>query len=123
MILQRLYQLAHSRGGNCLSTSCTSQNQKLSWQCERGHNWFASTNSIIYSGSWCPVCAGNQKLSLAGLKELAQQRGGNCLATEYTNSKTKMLWQCQNGHQWYATAFSVKIRKSWCPECYKAKNQ
>ena len=119
MMLQKLYKLAQDRGGSCLSVSCTSQNQKLLWQCERGHNWYASANSLIYSGSWCPVCAGNQKLSLAELKELAQQKGGNCLAIEYSNSKTKMLWQCLKGHQWYATAFSIKIRKSWCPECYK----
>ena len=116
MKLQVLNQFAQSLGGKCLSLSYTSQNEKLLWQCERGHTWFASAKSILYSRSWCPVCA---KLSLVSLKEIAQLRGGSCLSTEYSNSKTKMLWQCTKGHQWYATAFSVKIRKSWCPVCYK----
>ncbi|KOH44812.1 hypothetical protein NC99_23590 [Sunxiuqinia dokdonensis] len=53
------------------------------------------------------------------MKKLAEQKGGKCLTKEYTNSKAKMRWQCQNGHQWYATAFSIKNRKSWCPECYR----
>jgi hypothetical protein len=114
----KLQQIAQKKGGSCLSPICL-QREKLLWQCEKGHRWYAFANSIMYSGSWCPVCAGNMKLSLFELKSLAELKGGKCLATEYLNSKTKMLWQCQNGHQWSATAFSIKTRKSWCPECYK----
>jgi len=39
-----------------LSLNYNSQNQKLLWLCERGHKWYASANSLIYSGSWCPAC-------------------------------------------------------------------
>jgi hypothetical protein len=118
-MIQRLQQIARTKGGFCLSSTCMHE-QKLLWQCSKGHQWYSTANSVAYSGSWCPVCAGNQKLSLIELKGIAEQNGGKCLATEYINSKTKLPWQCHNGHLWYATAFSIKTRKSWCPECYKS---
>lgn len=118
-MIERLRQIAKIKGGYCLSHYYSTQKQKLLWQCKDGHQWYATADSILYAGSWCPVCAGNLKLSLGELKKLAEQKGGKCLTKEYTNSKAKMRWQCQNGHQWYATAFSIKNRKSWCPECYR----
>lgn len=48
--------------------------------------------------------------------------GGLCLATEYINNHTKMLWQCKVGHQWESHWNSVKDMNSWCPKC-KYKQQ
>ncbi|MGD9993710.1 MAG: zinc-ribbon domain-containing protein [Salinivirgaceae bacterium] len=118
-MLKKLYAISSSYGGKCLSNDYENIRQKLLWECKKGHKWYASANSILYSGSWCPYCAGSYKLSLIELRRLAEQKDGKCLASEYVNSKTKMLWQCKEGHQWFATAFSIKTRKSWCPSCYK----
>ena len=54
---------------------------------------------------------------LKKMRQLARTRGGLCLSDLYINSKSKLWWQCAKGHRWQATPFSVKIRKSWCPEC------
>nr|WKN35940.1 zinc-ribbon domain-containing protein [Tunicatimonas sp. TK19036] len=51
------------------------------------------------------------------MQYLARKRGGLCLSDLYINSKSKLWWQCAEGHRWQATPFSVKIRKSWCPFC------
>lgn len=118
-ILTQLYLLAAHHHGKCLTSEYSNQRQKLLWECNKGHQWFSSVNSVLYSGSWCPYCAGNRKLTLTALQQLAKQKGGSCLATQYINSKTKLLWQCVKGHQWHATAFSIKVRNSWCPVCYK----
>jgi Zn finger protein HypA/HybF involved in hydrogenase expression len=118
-ILKQLKIIASERGGKCLSSDNENIKQKLSWECKKGHKWYALVNSVLYSGSWCPHCAGNQKLSLTELQQLAEQKSGRCLATHYVNSKTKLLWQCEKGHQWNATAFSIKTRDSWCPVCYQ----
>jgi hypothetical protein len=48
---------------------------------------------------------------------IAKQRGGNCLSKRYINSKEKLLWECNEGHRWFSTPFSIKVRKSWCPQC------
>jgi regulator of protease activity HflC (stomatin/prohibitin superfamily) len=118
-ILERINIIASRHDGKCLSSHYENIRQKLLWECRKGHKWFASVNSVLYSGSWCPYCAGNRKLSLTELQQLAAQKGGRCLTTQYANSKTKLFWQCNKGHQWQATAFSIKIRESWCPVCYK----
>lgn len=115
--LRRLKNIASKRNGKCLSANYKSIKQKLLWECEKGHRWRTTINSILYSGSWCPECAGNRKLSLIELQHLASQKGGMCLATHYVNSTAKLLWQCKHGHQWYASALSVKYRDSWCPHC------
>jgi hypothetical protein len=115
--LRRLNKIALEHKGKCLSVNYDSIKQKLLWECEKGHKWRTTINSIVYSGSWCPECAGNRKLSLIELQHLAIKKGGMCLATHYINSKTRILWQCKQGHQWYASASSIKNRNSWCPVC------
>jgi len=45
-----------------------------------------------------------------------KEYNGLCLATEYKNNKTKMLWQCEKGHQWEAVWAHIQ-NKHWCPEC------
>lgn len=51
------------------------------------------------------------------MQRIACRKGGRCLSSNYVNSKVKLLWQCKNGHQWYANSLSVKDRNSWCPYC------
>lgn len=110
--------IAISKNGKCLSLSYNDLKTKLLWQCRYGHKWEATPNSILYRKSWCLQCAGNNKLDLEKIKELAKKRGGKCLSLINTNSKTKLLWECKVGHGWSASAFSVKTRNSWCPECW-----
>lgn len=40
----------------------------------------------------------NHKYSIDSARGLALSRGGKCLSTEYVNNRTKMLWECGNGH-------------------------
>ena len=54
---------------------------------------------------------------LLEMKKLAQSRGGQCLSTEYANSKTKLEFQCREGHRWFATRNNVLSKGSWCPTC------
>jgi hypothetical protein len=50
------------------------------------------------------------------MHELALERGGKCLSTTYLNNRTKLLWECVKGHQWWARSGNI-IRGQWCPEC------
>ncbi len=116
-------KLAHKRGGVCCSTTYKNQKSKLLWQCKFGHTWWATPTSIMHLNSWCPVCAGNQKLTIEQMHILVAEKGGKCLSDLYNNSKSKLLWECASGHQWYASPFSIKIRNSWCPMCQISNNQ
>ncbi len=49
-------------------------------------------------------------------QEIAKERDGKCLSTEYIGSDSLLNWQCKEGHQWGARPANVK-RGTWCPAC------
>ena len=54
--------------------------------------------------------------TIRDMQELASSRGGQCLSTEYVDTKTKLKWKCAFGHEWEATPRLLKAGH-WCPEC------
>jgi len=115
--IHQIRQHAREKGGRCLSNIFGNGKSKMIWKCNKGHQWKSSIQSVISTGSWCPVCAKNLRLTIEEMQEIAQERGGKCLSTEYLNSKKKLLWECAYGHHWHSTPLSIKSRKSWCPFC------
>jgi hypothetical protein len=113
--IERMEDLARSRGGLCLSKEYVNSKSKLLWQCDKGHCWRAVPGAVR-RGSWCPVCARNQKLTLGEFRSLAARKGGRCLSDHYTNKSTPLRWQCALGHRWYAQPGRVR-RGSWCAKC------
>ena len=71
----------------------------------------------IKEGHWCPECAGIKKLTIDSIKKLAAEKGGKCLSEIYINSKTKLSWQCKEGHIWEAVPGAIKNQNQWCPIC------
>ncbi len=113
--IDEFHVLAKERGGVCLSHKYTNNTTKLRWKCSKGHEWNAVPSSVK-RGTWCRVCAGTALLSIDEMQLIAEERGGRCLTKEYTNSKSKLRWQCAEGHEWEAEASSVKHGR-WCPVC------
>ena len=107
--------LAIEKNGECLSTAYKTLNTKLKWQCSKGHTWESIPNSIL-RGTWCKVCAGKTKKNIQDMQELADARGGQCLSKNYINGKTKLIWECANGHIWEAKYDNIQQGK-WCPDC------
>lgn len=109
--------LAHSRGGQCLSKQYFGAQAKLRWRCAKGHEWEAQPNCVKNDNTWCPYCSGKAKHTIEAMKQLAQNRGGECLSDHYVNAFTKLRWRCAKGHEWEATASAVKNHSTWCPIC------
>lgn len=116
-----MQKIAIARGGKCLSHYYINSKVKLLWQCNKGHQWFATPFSIKIRKSWCPQCVGKQPLDMEAMHRLAQKNEGKCLSTNYLNCKTKMLWQCKNEHQFHSTPDNIKQGR-WCPFCRVAKD-
>jgi hypothetical protein len=113
--IEKMKDLARSRGGLCLSEEYINSKSKLLWQCDKGHCWHA-VPVAVRGGSWCPVCARNRKLTLEEFRSLAARKGGRCLSDRYTNKSTPLRWQCVLGHRWYAQPGRVR-RGAWCAKC------
>ena len=61
MRIERLRELAKTRGGDCLSTIYLGVKAKLEWVCKEGHTWEATPDTIS-TGTWCPVCANVRRI-------------------------------------------------------------
>jgi len=109
-------QHARSRKGDCLSDKYYNRDTKLKWICEKSHIWEARPKDVL-RGTWCPVCAGNISYTIENAKQIASDRNGECLSTEYINNRSKLLWKCIESHLWSASLFSIKHLGNWCPYC------
>jgi len=109
-------RLAKDKNGKCLSTKYIYSKTKYLWECEFSHQWKASHNNIN-NGRWCPFCAAAMKLTMDNCYQLAKSKNGKCLSVEYINNITKLLWECDKGHQWKASYSNVNSSGTWCPYC------
>jgi len=123
-------KIAISRGGQLISKSYRNNQHKLKWKCGYGHYWRATRNAIVSKGTWCLECltripkntVKGQAIMLEKCREVASERGGNCLSKKYVNSRGHLNWTCENGHVWSATYSNVIYYKTWCPKCGHRKS-
>ena len=57
-----------------------------------------------------------KKLSIQDCQQVALDRGGKCLSKTYINSQTKMQWECNKGHKWFAKTNNIR-NGQWCKIC------
>jgi hypothetical protein len=122
LTLHDLRKTARERGGRCLAEVCLGTAISVEWECRKRHRWSAKP-ATIRSGSWCPECAIERRrgssravVTLEDMHELARQHNGKCLSSLYVNAKTKLQWQCAQGHRFRALSNTVR-RGSWCARC------
>jgi hypothetical protein len=118
--LEEMQALAAKHEGECLSKKYVRGRDHLRWRCHFGHRWSASGESIV-AGHWCPRCAIErngkaQRLGIEACREMAHARGGRCLSNEYTNGRTPLQWECEEGHQWSSKPEYLR-QGHWCVKC------
>ena len=113
--LAACHAAAKGKNGKFLSQRYINKSTKYLWKCSKKHEWRA-TFSNIDQGRWCPQCAGRVQ-SIEELREFAKEKGGKCISDKYINCKTKMVWECAEGHQFPAIWNHVKNSNSWCSQC------
>jgi len=116
LTIEEMQKLAHSRGGKCLSDSYITGRMNLLWECSEAHTWEATPENVK-RGTWCTKCSGREKLTIEEMQKLAHSRRGKCLSEKYINNKSKLLWECSEGHTWEAAPSSIKSGR-WCKKCY-----
>lgn len=123
--LEKIKEIALSRGGRCLSESMISRTSSMTFVCKVGHKWDTSAFSLCYSKSWCPSCAiessknnlEEKEAWMLKLREGARVRGGECLSPEYSSMGSHYDFKCSKGHTWSSSGRNFLFGKSWCPDC------
>lgn len=123
IMANRLSQIVDSYGGNFNESEYVNKRTPLLFRCSNGHEWKSQPQSVL-NGSWCRECwekntAGKHLKLVDGLNQaqkIAADRGGFCLSDEFETARKKLLWRCQNGHEWKAALSDIK-KGTWCPDC------
>lgn len=112
---QQALARAQELGGRCLASGEPTTNQSVRWRCAPGHEWTASAYAVA-RGAWCPRCKGH-RLGIEHMQEMAAERRGRCISRKYVDARTKLQWECEQGHRWWAEPQAIRYRESWCPQC------
>jgi len=116
--IKELQDFALSKNGKLISTEYISNKESLLWRCSYGHEWYASWTNISHNDTWCPQCANNIKHDIQQLQEFALSKNGKLLSTTYTSCMINdLIWQCEEGHTWNSSWYSIKNQDTWCPKC------
>ena len=54
--IEECQTFAKEMGGKCLSKKYNGANEKLLWQCKKGHQWKQRYSRIKSQKEWCPTC-------------------------------------------------------------------
>jgi len=81
--------LIEKYGGECITTLDTYEGveHKITWKCPNDHVQKINPKEFIVSTNHCTICYKKQKLSIESMKQIAIQRGGECLSDKYINNK------------------------------------
>jgi hypothetical protein len=116
-LFRRCSVAARKKNGACLGVGGGGTKPMVHLRCREGHTWWAKVYSGLLFGRWCKACDdGQRKWDIAELEQLARKRGGKCLALEYKNNSTPLLWECALKHQWTAPASAI-VSGRWCKHC------
>ncbi len=89
---------------------------KTWWQCQKGHKWETSYNSILAikpPNTGCPFCL---RISPQGYHDLAQEKNFEWLGPYPPNVLELTNWRCSSGHEWLAKYANIYSNKG-CPYC------
>lgn len=93
---------------------------KVLWRCNRGHEWSASTMTIL-RGHGCKKCTTritdfelDVKLATLGIERISENIG---------NSRAKLKFRCKNGHEWSAIKQAVYSGRAGCKQCNKLSEE
>jgi hypothetical protein len=108
-----------------------SSNQKVWWQCSKGHEWQTTVASRA-AGTGCPYCYGRYATKENNLEskypelltEWDREKNTDVSPSDFTpHVSKKVWWRCTKGHSWQATIYNRTKNKSGCPVCAQNANR
>src|ERR1051325_831554 len=103
--MQKLRNIAESKGGICISEEYIDNHTKLKFQCGKGHV-FEIPPAYIKAGGWCSECSkeARRKRQTDKLRRVVASKGAKLIGGEYIHTESKLTFQCKEGHIWETIA-------------------
>jgi hypothetical protein len=90
-------------------------NRTIRVKCSKGHT-SEILAEVLRIQLKCLSCNSKKRNTIEDMKQIAIERGGECLSDNYVHSESKLEWRCSEGHTWWSNAHTIK-KGSWCPKC------
>ena len=118
-LIEKLKKITDEKEGLVFLTNHPTTKSKQIFMCKNNHIWRTSIDAVLNAKKWCIICHRKDiSLDIDVAIELASEKNGHCLSTECKNTRSKLQWECYNGHNWWATLASVKYGGTWCKKCH-----
>ena len=114
--LNRVKESFEKEGYNLLTKEYNSNRSKLDYICPNGHSHTTEWFNWGPMKHRCPTCAGNAKFTIEQVKKLFEQEDYILISKEYTNSITKLAYQCSKGHK-HSIIWNAWRQGQRCPTC------
>lgn len=116
--LQYCKDFAETKGWKLLSKTYAGVKTPMTWRCDKGHQWDANFHNIKDRKTNCPYCLNcNLKYNIEDIRTLAEKNNGKLVSDVYINKHTKLIWECDKGHQFEMAPHSIDSQQQWCPYC------
>ena len=106
--------VAERFNGKCLSEIYLNNQQKLRWECEHGHQFEKDLISVKNHNVWCSEC--NKNSILEKCRNLAYEKGGECLSEKFEYYSKPLRFKCKDGHIFERVPNSL-YNGTWCLKC------
>ena len=119
--ISQIQRLGAVREWTYLGEEAATIPKQYRFKCKNGHE-FATDIGRLKKALGCQKCGKlilgrKYALSLASLADAARKEDGYLVSRHYLNARQKLIWRCELGHAWRATANSILHKGSWCPVC------
>lgn len=104
-------------GWTLLSTEYNNAQERLDFRCNNGHVHSISWGKF-QSGKRCVYCSGLNSLTFEQVDELFRDKGWKLVTNEYVNTKQKLQFICDKGHQ-HSINVGNLLQGAGCGQCAK----
>jgi nucleoside-diphosphate-sugar epimerase len=82
-------------------------------------NEYKGKNRIVIMSHGYDESKKDSELTIEDMQSAAKFRGGKCLSSTMKKGdlRTKLEWECHDGHKFSASPYTVIKAGFWCPEC------
>ncbi|MCD3232653.1 hypothetical protein IRP63_14920 (plasmid) [Clostridium botulinum] len=113
---ERLKTYVESKGGKLISKKWTYAKDTYTIQCNEGHIFKSTADSLVNKPQWCPYCSGRRGDFENEINSIIKQKNGTLLS-HYKSANTYVKVKC-NIHNYVWNVMPLNIKKGkWCPIC------
>jgi len=118
--IEGIREYIESEDYELLSTEYINAHTKMLMKCDKGHKLWMSWDAFGIAGTRCTKCSGRGKKTIEEIRSEIGKIKYVLKTDVYKNNNTKMLMECNEGHEFWMSWSSFR-GGTRCRKCYEKK--